>query len=202
MSSPRHRASGPSLTCLAAALVLMIGVVSAAATILYNSLEPHVAHTVSLSLGDANVAAVDFSAKSVLSGHKLDPSLVSVSEKTLEDFQVPRQHSHPTDYCWPAADDQDFIVGVPLANESVINVNADPYWQDSNLMACDLRETSTKVHIDPVSQGGVCADVITNGTLVNHLLQLIPVHVSSELLPDNFILDTPIDKDHVVDLES
>eukprot|EP00971_Amphidinium_carterae_P087401 1729139-Amphidinium_carterae.1 len=180
----------------------MIGVVSAAATILYNSLEPHVARTVSQSLDDENVAAADFSAKSVLCGHKLDPSLVSVPEKTFEDFQVPCQHCHSTDHCWLAADDQDFIVGVPLANESDINVNADPYWQDSNLIACELRETPTKVHIDPVSQGGVSAVVFTNGTLVNHLLQLIPVHVSAELFPDNSILDTPIDKDHVVDLES
>eukprot|EP00971_Amphidinium_carterae_P021718 428416-Amphidinium_carterae.1 len=202
MSSPRLRASCPSFACLAAALVFMIGMVSAAATILFNSLEPLVAQPVPPSLDVEFVDSADFFAKSVHSGHELETSFVSVSEKTFEDFQVlcPRKlHSESGRL---DVDTQDFNVGASPINVSVVKVNDEHYFQDSNLWACDLSVNSTKVHFDLFSQDSVCAEVNAYGTLVNYLIQPIPVHVGLESPSDRLTLDTPFDKDHVVDLES
>eukprot|EP00971_Amphidinium_carterae_P243937 4844014-Amphidinium_carterae.1 len=136
------------------------------------------------------------------SGHKLVPSLVSVPEKTFEDFQVVHPHSAPAGDRRLAADDQDSFVGVILVNESVLNVKAKPPWQDLNLVVCDPRETFTKVRIDPVLQHDVSADVLTNGAQDNYLTKWISVPVGLELPSDSFISDSSIVMDHVVDLES
>eukprot|EP00971_Amphidinium_carterae_P199293 3955043-Amphidinium_carterae.1 len=201
MSSPRHRASGQSPTCLAAALVFMIGVVLAAASTLYNSLEPLAAPSVPLPLGtEAHIVAVDIPTKSVHSGHIPVPSLVSVSEKTFEDFQFVHPHCAIIGERWLAADDQGYMAGLLPINEYALYAEVEPPWQDMNLMDCDSRETFTKVSADSTFQCSVGADVL-NDTLVNHSTQLIPVQVGLELL-NGFISDLPVDMDHVADLKS